>query len=141
ILSFGVWGIGDFLTNRPTDRVIATVGDHSIRAEELQAALRPALEQLNARFGSTIDLQQAKKLGIVDEVLEDLINRSLADQEAARLRLEVSDEVIRSAVTGNPRFRTPDGRFDRALFNAVLAQNHLSEEQFVAMMRRDIPRA
>jgi peptidyl-prolyl cis-trans isomerase D len=140
ILTFGVWGIGDIFRNRPTDTVIATVGDQSIRAEELQAALRPALERLSARFGSAIDLQQAKKLGIVDEVLEELIERSLADQEAARLRLEISDEVIRNAITDNPRFRTPDGRFDRALFNMVLAQNRLSEDQFVAMMRRDIPR-
>jgi len=140
ILTFGVWGIGDIFRNRPAERVVATVGDQSIRAEELQAALRPALERLSARLGSAIDLQQAKKLGIVDEVLEELIERSLADQEAARLRLDISDEVIRNAVTDNPRFRTPDGRFDRALFNAVLAQNRLSEDQFVAMMRRDIPR-
>jgi peptidyl-prolyl cis-trans isomerase D len=140
ILTFGVWGIGDIFRNRPSDTVVATVGDQSIRAEELQAALRPALERLSARLGSAIDLQQAKKLGIVDEVLEELIERSLADQEAARLRLDVSDEVIRNAVTDNPSFRTPDGRFDRALFNAVLAQNRLSEDQFVAMLRRDIPR-
>jgi peptidyl-prolyl cis-trans isomerase D len=140
ILTFGVWGIGDIFRNRPTDTVIATVGDQNIRAEELQAALRPALERLSARFGSAIDLQQAKKLGIVDEVLEELIERNLADQEAARLRLDISDEVIRNAITDNPRFRTPDGRFDRTLFNTVLAQNRLSEDQFVAMMRRDIPR-
>jgi peptidyl-prolyl cis-trans isomerase D len=140
ILTFGVWGIGDIFRNRPAERVVATVGDQSIRAEELQAALRPALERLSARLGSAIDLQQAKKLGIVEEVLEELIERSLADQEAARLRLDISDEVIRNAVTDNPRFRTPDGRFDRALFNAVLAQNRLSEDQFVAMMHRDIPR-
>jgi peptidyl-prolyl cis-trans isomerase D len=140
ILTFGVWGIGDIFRNRPTDTVIATVGDQSIRAEELQAALRPALERLSARMGSAIDLQQAKRLGIVDEILEELIERSLADQEAARLRLDISDEVIRSAITDNPRFRTPDGQFDRALFNAVLAQNRLTEDQFVAMMRRDIPR-
>ena len=140
ILTFMAWGIGDIFSNRSTDRVIATVGEQSIRAEELQTALRPALERLSARLGSAIDLQQAKKLGIVDEVLDELIERSLADQEAARLRLDISDEVIRNVVTDNPRFRTPDGRFDRTLFSAVLAQNRLSEEQFVAMMRRDIPR-
>ena len=141
ILTFGIWEIGDIFRNRPTDTVVATVGGQSIRAEDLQAALQPALERLSARFGSAIDLQQAKKLGFVDEVLAELIDRSLLDQEAARLRLDVSDEVLRNAVTDNPSFRTPDGQFDRTLFNAVLAQNHLSEDQFVAMMRRDIPRS
>jgi peptidyl-prolyl cis-trans isomerase D len=141
ILTFGIWGIGDIFRNRPTDTVVATVGDESIRAEDLQSALQPALQRLSARFGTAIDLQQAKKLGIVDEVLQELIDRSLLDLEARQLRLDVSDDVIRNTITDNPSFRTPDGKFDRNLFDAVLAQNHLSEDQFVAMMRRDIPRS
>ncbi|MBV8337939.1 MAG: SurA N-terminal domain-containing protein, partial [Alphaproteobacteria bacterium] len=141
ILTFGIWGIGDIFRNRPTDTVVATVGDESIRAEDLQSALQPALQRLSARFGSAIDLQQAKKLGIVDEVLQELIDRDLLDLEARRLRLDLSDEVIRNTITDNPSFRTPDGKFDRNLFDAVLAQNHMSEDQFVAMMRRDIPRS
>jgi peptidyl-prolyl cis-trans isomerase D len=140
ILTFGVWGIGDIFRNRPTDTVIATVGDQNIRAEDLQAAMRRELERLSARFGAAIDIQQAKKLGIIDDVLGELIDRSLLEQEAARLRLEVSDDVIRNATADNPNFRTPDGHFDRALFDAMLAQNHLTEDQFVTMMRQDIPR-
>ena len=140
ILTFGVWGIGDIFRNRPTDTVIATVGEQSIRAEDLQTAVRRELERLSTQFHAPIDLQQAKKLGIIDDVLGELIDRSLLGQEAARLRLEVSDDVIRNATTGNPNFRTSDGQFDRALFNAVLAQNHLSEDQYVTLMRQDIPR-
>ena len=34
ILTFGVWGIGDIFRNRPTDTVIATVGDQNIRADD-----------------------------------------------------------------------------------------------------------
>jgi peptidyl-prolyl cis-trans isomerase D len=140
ILTFGIWGIGDIFRNRSTDTVIATVGDQSIRAEDLQAAVRRELERVSARVGSAIDIQQAKKFGIIDDVLDALIDRGLLEQEAARLRLEVSDDVIRNATTDNPKFRTPDGQFDRALFNAVLAQNHLTEDQFVTLMRHDIPR-
>jgi len=140
ILTFGIWGIGDIFRNRPNDTVIAKVGDQSIRAEDLQAAMRRELERLSARFGAAIDIQQAKKLGIIDNVLDELIDRSLLEQEAARLRLEVSDDVIRNATTDNPNFRTADGHFDRALFDATLAQNHLTEDQFVTLMRHDIPR-
>ena len=139
ILTFGIWGVGDIFRNRPTDTVIATVGDRSIRAEDLQTAVRREVERMSARVGTPIDLQQAKKLGIVDYVLDDLINRKLLGQEAARLRLEVSDDVIRTAITDNPSFRTADGQFDRVLFNAVLAQNHLTEDQYVTMMRQELP--
>jgi peptidyl-prolyl cis-trans isomerase D len=140
ILIFGVWGIGDIFRTRSSDTVVATVGDHSIRAEELQTAMRRALEQLSARFGNAIDLQQAKQLGLVDQTLGQLIDRSLVDQEMARLQLDVSDDLIRNVITGNPSFSGPDGRFDRAVFNALLAANRLTEEQYVALLRRDIPR-
>jgi peptidyl-prolyl cis-trans isomerase D len=140
ILSFGVWGIGDIFRTRSTDTVVATVGDRTIRADELQTALRRALEQLSARFGNAIDLQQAKQFGLVDETLRQLIDRSLVDQEVARLQLDVSDDLIRNVITANPNFRGPDGRFDHGLFNAVLATNRLTEDQYVALLRHDIPR-
>jgi len=140
ILTFGVWGIGDIFRSRGSDTVVATVGDHSIRAEELQTALRRALEQLSARFGSAIDLQQAKQLGLVDQTLAQLIDRSLIDQEVARLGLDISDDQIRNVITANPSFKGSDGRFDRTLFGAVLAANNLTEDQYVALLRRDIPR-
>jgi peptidyl-prolyl cis-trans isomerase D len=140
ILTFGIWGIGDIFRSHSSDTTIATVGDQSIRADELQTALRRALEQLSARFGSAIDLQQAKQLGLVDETLNQLIDRSLVDQEVARLQLNVSDELIRNVITGNPSFKGSDGRFDHNLFNAVLAANRLTEDQYVALLRHDIPR-
>ena len=140
ILTFGIWGIGDIFRSRSSDTTVATVGNQSIRAEELQTALRRALEQLSARFGSAIDLQQAKQLGLVDQTLNQLIDRSLVDQEVARLQLNVSDELIRNVITGNPSFKGTDGRFDRNLLNAVLGANRLTEDQYAALLRHDIPR-
>jgi peptidyl-prolyl cis-trans isomerase D len=139
ILSFGIWGIGDIFRSHSPETVVATVGDRSIRAEELQTALRPVIERLNARLGGSMDLQQAKKLGVVDEVLRSLIDASVLDQEAARLRLEVSDDVIRNSITRNPSFQGASGAFDPAAFRTLLAANRMSEDQYVARLRADIP--
>src|ERR1700674_3675809 len=127
ILTFGIWGIGDIFRTASSDTSVATVGDHGVRAEELQTALRRALEQLSARFGSAIDLQQAKQLGLIDQTLAQLIDRSLVDQEVAQLRLDISDDLIPNVITANPHFRGTDGRFDCGLFNALLAQTALTE--------------
>ncbi|MBV9859315.1 MAG: SurA N-terminal domain-containing protein [Alphaproteobacteria bacterium] len=142
IISFGYWGIytrSPYGDSKSPDAVVATVGDQSIRAEDLETALQPTLERLRAQFGGSIDPQQAKQLGIVDTVLEQLVDRSLLQQEVRRLHLEVSDQVIRSVISGDPNFKGADGRFDKSLFTQVLAMNHLTEDQFVARMRRDIP--
>jgi peptidyl-prolyl cis-trans isomerase D len=143
IISFGFWGIftrSDYYQGHSPDTVVATVGDDNIRADELQRVLQPTLERLRAQLGGAIDAQQIKQFGVVDNLLAQLIDRDLLDQEAARLQLDVSDDVIRSAIYDNPAFRGPDGRFDRGLFNQVLVMNRLTEDQLIARLHRDLPR-
>ena len=140
IITFGIWGIGDIFRGRPPDTSVATVGGQSIDAGALQSAVQPALEQLSTETGSAVDLQQAKKMGVIDDVLRQLIDRSLLDQETARLRLEVSNDVIRNTIMQDPMFRGRNGGFDRAAFDALLAANQLTEGQYVERLRQEIPR-
>jgi peptidyl-prolyl cis-trans isomerase D len=140
IVTFGIWGIGDIFRNRPTDTAVASVDGHSIDANALQAALQPALERLSARLGSQVDLHQAKRMGVVDDVLDELIDNSLLDQQAERMQLDVSDAVIRDAVVQDPMFRGANGGFDRAAFEAALAANHMTEALYVDRLRHEVPR-
>ncbi|HEV8030102.1 MAG TPA: SurA N-terminal domain-containing protein [Stellaceae bacterium] len=144
IVSFGFWGIytrSPYYQDRSPDTVIATVGGRDIRAEELQQALQPALERLRAQLGTALDPQQVKQLGVLDSLLDQLINRALLDQETARLGLDVSDEMVRSAIYDNPAFKGADGRFDRGMFQQVLMMNRLTEDQLVERLRHEIPRS
>ena len=141
IVTFGIWGIGDIFRNRPTDTTVATVGDQSIDANGLQMAVQPALERLSSRLGTAVDLRQAKQMGVVDDVLGQLVDQALIDQEAARLQLDVSNEVIRDSILQDPMFKGANGVFDRSTFNALLAANHMTEGQYVERMRHDIPRS
>ncbi|HEX3863783.1 MAG TPA: peptidyl-prolyl cis-trans isomerase [Stellaceae bacterium] len=144
IVSFGFWGIytrSDYFQEHSPETVLATVGGRDIRAEELQQALEPALQRLRAQFGGSIDNQQIKQLGIIDTLLGQLIDRALLDNESVRLGLDPSDDVVRSTIYDNPAFRGADGKFDRQLFGQILAMNRLTEDQLVARLRHDIPRA
>jgi peptidyl-prolyl cis-trans isomerase D len=141
ILTFGLWGIGDIFRNRPTDTTVATVGGQSIDANALQTALQPALERLSTQLGAQVDLRQAKQMGVVGQVLGQLVDYSLLDQEARRMQLDISDGVVRDTITQDPMFHGPGGAFDRGAFNTLLAANHMTEPQYVESVRREIPRA
>ena len=78
-------------------------------------------------------------MGVIDDVLGQLIDQSLIDQEAARLQLDVSDDVIRDDILADPMFKGPNGAFDRGAFNALLAANHMTEGQYVEQMRERHP--
>jgi peptidyl-prolyl cis-trans isomerase D len=143
ILSFGFWGLytrSPFFEDKSPQAVVATVGDRDIHAETVQAALQPALERLRAQFGGTLDPAQVKQLGVLDSIVGQIIDRELLDQEAAHLQLDLSDDVIRTAIMSNPAFVGPDGKFNRDQFNQVLAANRLTEEGLVARLRQEIPR-
>ena len=142
ILSFGAWGISDYLfrIRGPQETVIAKVGDEPISRPPSCSARWSRPWSACGRSCGTVDMQLVKQLGIVDNVLEQLIDRSLLNQETQRLGLDVPDEVIRNAIYENPAFRGPDGKFDRRLFAQVLMMNRLSEDQLIARMRQELPR-
>jgi peptidyl-prolyl cis-trans isomerase D len=144
ILSFGLWGIytrSDYFQGHSPETVIATVGDHDIRAEDLDKILQPTLERLRAQFGGAIDQKQLKQLGLLDSLLDRLINLNLLDQEAARLRLDVSDQVVNGAILSDPSFRGADGQFNPAQLQQYMMAHRLSQTQLLAQFRQDIPRS
>jgi peptidyl-prolyl cis-trans isomerase D len=143
ILSFGFWGIytrSPFFQDKSPDAAVATVGSRDIRADTVQAALEPALERLRAQLGGSLDPAQVKQLGVLDAVLDQIIDRELLDQETRRLQLDMSDDVVRTAIMSNPAFIGPDGKFSRDQFSQILAANKLTEEGLVARLRQEIPR-
>ncbi len=143
IVSFGFWGIytrSPFFQDNSPNAVVATVGDQDIQAAAVQTSLQPTLERLRAQFGGTLDAAAVKKLGVVDAVIGQLVDRDLLGQEVSHLRLDLSDDVIRNAIMANPAFIGPDGKFDRDQFNQTLAANHMTEDQLIARLREEIPR-
>jgi peptidyl-prolyl cis-trans isomerase D len=143
IVSFGFWGIytrSPFFQDKSPNAVVATVGDQDIDGNAVQTSLQPTLERLRSQLGGQLDQATIKKLGVVDAVVGQLVDRDLLAQEVSHLRLDLSDDVIRNAIMSNPAFIGSDGKFDRDQFNQVLAANRMTEDQLVARLRQEIPR-
>jgi peptidyl-prolyl cis-trans isomerase D len=141
IVTFGLWGIGDIFRNRGVSTDVATVGDLSISIDELNKTAQRDIERLRTTFGGSLDAQQIKDLGVVDQALQRLITQDLVALEIRRMRLDIGDQAVRDAIVGNSAFRNQAGAFDRNVYNAVLQANGLSDPQFEALQRSDLLRA
>jgi peptidyl-prolyl cis-trans isomerase D len=142
IASFAVWGIGDIFRDRsPAETTVASVGSINIQADALSNAVRQRMDQFRGMFGTDFGPEQAKQLGIVNGVLDSLIQSDLLTLEQQRLGIVVDDTVVRDAIFADPHFHNSAGGFDRNLFNNILGANHLTENGYVALMRRDLGRA
>lgn len=140
ILSFAVWGIGDIFRGAGRAQTVAEVGDVEIGAQEFAQTLTREMNRLSQRFGGRLELEQARALGIVDQVIGQMVGRALFDQKADDMGLMVTEEQIRQRITEEPAFRNELDQFDRNQFALILQRSGLSEQAYVQSLRREILR-
>ena len=127
VLSFAVWGIGDLFRLKP-DAAVVTVADTKISGREFLNDFNRQVRRMQQSLGPTFDTQQARQLGMVDQVIQQAVTRALYDQEVAELELTISDADIVAWIQQSSAFKNSFGRFDKLRFEQVIAQNGFNEE-------------
>ncbi|WP_243368536.1 SurA N-terminal domain-containing protein [Microvirga solisilvae] len=140
IVSFAIWGIGDIFRATPASTV-AEVGDAKISVAQVQNAYTTQLQQLGRQFRTVISPEQARMLGLDQRVVNSLITDAVLSEEAKRLGLSVSDELVARSIMDNPAFKDNSGQFNRILFDQTLRNMNLSEVGFVQEQRAAMARA
>lgn len=140
IASFAVWGIGDVFRNVGSNTTLAEVGEERIDQTAFSRTFSREVNRLAQRFGGQLNAEQAVALGLADQVLSQMISRALIDQQAADLKLTVTDDQLLRGIEKEPAFRNQAGNFDRAIFVQALQASNLSEGEFLSTLRGDVQR-
>ncbi|MDD9877972.1 MAG: SurA N-terminal domain-containing protein [Magnetovibrio sp.] len=140
ILGFGAWGIQDMLDYQVggTGGAVAEVGEQPIPPQEFYQDVYSEVNRMRQLFGPSFDIEQARRLGIIDAVLNRRISAAASLQGAQDLGVVISDGMIRGAIIDEPMFKGLAGNFDRTRFAEILAQNGLTEANYVARLRQDL---
>ncbi|MBN8998952.1 MAG: SurA N-terminal domain-containing protein, partial [Rhizobiales bacterium] len=110
---------------------VAQVGNTDITVVDFDRAYRSEIENLSRRFGQRLSPDQARALGIPQQVLGQLITQASLDDQASSLSLGVSQDMLIKEIAEDPAFRGPDGNFSRTLFLEQLRQLGISEDDYV----------
>lgn len=140
IVSFVIFGISDIVRSPGRAAAVAEVGDVRIEAQEFRQNLGREMNRLSARLGSRLDIEQARALGIVDQVFGQMIGRALFDQKARDLGMVVTKAQIGQRIAEEPAFQNSAGEFDPGLFSQALQNSNLGEKEYVESLTRDIIR-
>ena len=140
ILSFAVWGIGDIFRGPGQSTAVAEVGSIQIDQMDFDRSLRQEMNRLRASFGGQIDFDTARQLGLVEQTLQQMVNRALFDQQANDLRMVVTEDQVKRVIAGEQAFQNQFGDFDRLRFDNVLRTMGLSEAGYVASVSGDLKR-
>jgi len=134
VASFAVWGIADIFTGS-RGGALATVGKTEISAFEFERVFRTEMQVLSQRVGRNINQEQARALGLDQQVLSRLVGQAALDSHIADLGLRVPDKSIVDSIANNPSFMDGRGNFNRAQFQNALLQSGLTEQFYVASER------
>ncbi|MEN8196715.1 MAG: peptidyl-prolyl cis-trans isomerase, partial [Pseudomonadota bacterium] len=141
ILLFAIWGIEDiFRPGVSRNTTVIQVGDVKMTGQEFQNLYQRMVPLWQRRLQTTIDYQTAKRLGIVNQLIENTVSSALFALGAKNVGVAVSDEVVRRDIRADRRFRNVAGQFDRRVFQAALQSLRLGEAGYVAERRNDIAR-
>jgi peptidyl-prolyl cis-trans isomerase D len=139
VIAFISWGIGDVVrTIGASPTWAAKVGDQTIEGMQLQEAYQGEMAQLTRNLPQGQEPTLEMRSAAARQTLQQLIARAALNQELQRLRIVTPDEAVRQAVFAQPAFRGPNGQFDQQTFQAVLRNNNLTEQRFLAMTRSDL---
>ena len=109
-LSFAVWGIGDMVRVQPENTVIRA-GDSTVSGSEFLQQFTRDARQLQQQTGLTLDLQQARSFGLVEQTAQKLVTRAVFDQAIQDMDLAISDAAVAQSIRDNPAFRDDLGQF------------------------------
>jgi len=141
ILSFLTWGVGDFVSSRANIKVVAEVGGVDISPAQVNREYLQEIGRLERLFGTRLDRDQARALGLGDLTIGRIINETLYNLGARSLGVMTSDAAVRAAIENDRSFMDQTGRFSRAQFQQVLMANGYSEQAYIALMREEMMRA
>ncbi len=131
VLSFAVWGISGQLANGFGGSSVVTAGGTEIPPIEYRLAYDRQLSVMSQQFGTRITREQAKALGIEDQVLAQLVAGAVLDEQAGELGLGLSEDKLAKLTMDDPAFKGPDGRFDRQQFEYALRQIGMRPEDYL----------
>lgn len=107
---------------------MAVVGGEAINSQEFYAVYN---QEVDANWGSVRgNMGEAEEKGLRLEVLDRIINQTLAWKEAKRLKYAITRKDVQQSIRGYQAFQNAQGQFDPQRFAAVLNNMGLTQQVF-----------
>ncbi|GAB5469096.1 MAG: peptidylprolyl isomerase [Rhodospirillales bacterium] len=140
ILSFGLWGIGDYITADHRQDDIATVDGTPIPLVDFENRLRLEARQIQQRSGQPLSSEMLVATGVAQRSLRLLVERGLLDRLASDLGLAVAPQQVVQRIAQQQQFQDARGQFDQQRYLGALQSAGIRPEQYEAEVRADLER-
>jgi len=121
----------------PEERVLATVGEHTITATQFRTAYGNMLQMYEQMSQNQISDSLARTLGLRQNLLDDMIEQELLLQDARRRNLRVSKDEVKRAIMKQP-YMQEKGVFSKRRYAAVLNSMKMTAAEYEERAAQEI---
>ncbi|MCH7863917.1 MAG: SurA N-terminal domain-containing protein [Proteobacteria bacterium] len=139
IASFAMWGINDVFSIVYSAETVIEIGDVEFSPPEVKDHVRREIARLRPVLGNQFSIDDARKLGVIEAVVQRLINDTALQLATRSLGVAISDDLVRRHIRNAPEFQGLGG-FDRFRFQQTLNNNTLTEEGYIKKVRNELGR-
>ncbi len=132
VIVFIFWGVGSYNSK---GSIGATVNEEAITQQEFREAYEQFVQFLH-RQNPQLGQDDLQKMQLKQQVLNQLIDKKLLLQEAAKLHQSVSVKQLRIMIEKIPTFAGEDGKFNPEVYKNILQANQLTPAGFERDMRQ-----
>jgi peptidyl-prolyl cis-trans isomerase D len=140
-LSFVAWGVGDYRGGMFGRGPAIEVGDTAVSAAEVAEEFKREVSRLQPLFGGKLTPDDARKMGLMDRTIQNIVTRTLINEAGKRLGLAASEEAVVAQVAADPTFKNELGQFDRDLLRRALSRANISEGEYIRLEMSNMIRA
>ncbi|MCC6920966.1 MAG: SurA N-terminal domain-containing protein [Alphaproteobacteria bacterium] len=140
VVAFAVWGVQDIFKGG-RDTTLAKVGDDELDVRTFENEYARRLRSQINEAGQPMTAAEGRAAGLDRAVLDDMVADLAVLEEARRLKLSASDDMVRAALYSFQGLVGPDGNIDRDAFLRALQDIGYTEGEFLSALRYDLMRA
>ena len=139
-LSFGIWGVGDFIGAGGLDPQIALkIGKIEVRTDEFQRRYTAELERFKQSMGASATTEESFRRAIAQALIQDMTRTVTVNAAGAAMEVTIPRDTLFTLIRDDKSFADPTtGQFSQMQFAQVLAQNNLSERGLVDMFEQNL---
>jgi peptidyl-prolyl cis-trans isomerase D len=137
--SLFVFGASGFRGDDRAAGAVATVNGESISAERYQRRYQAYLDAYTQMYRDRFTPELAERMGLSQQVVNDLVQEAVIVQQARAEGMEVSDEELNARIQTIPAFQE-GGRFSLRRYQEFLRGRRMSAAQFETEVRREFTR-
>ncbi len=101
IVSFGIWGIADVFRGFGS-QTLATIGSTELTVPEFRQLYQERLQQISQQIKRGVAPDQARALGIPDQLLSEQLSEAALDDRATRLEARAFGRRVGEAHPAEP---------------------------------------